>query len=85
MLETQLAPREPEHGLQRLTPIRTFSNRDTQTGLNLQFQHNQGNMGGWEARRSDLDMCENRRAEQSATTKKCAQVSNYELYLVLPI
>jgi len=35
-------------------------------------------MGGWEARRSDRDMCENRRAEQSATTKMCAtQVSNY--------
>ena len=39
--------------------------------LNLQFQHKQGNMGGWEARRSDRDMCENRRAEQSAP--KCAQ------------
>jgi len=38
-------------------------------------------MGGWEARRSDRDMCENRRAEQSATTKSVrnniTQVSNY--------
>jgi len=41
--------------------------------LNLQFQHKQGNMGGWEARRSDRDMCENRRAEQSQSAPKCAQ------------
>ena len=47
--------------------------------LNLQFQHKQGNMGGWEARRSDRDMCENRRAEESATTKSVRNTS-FQLY-----
>ena len=78
MLETQLAPREPEHGLQRLTPIRTFSNRDTQTGLNLQFQHKPGKWEGGKRGVATATCVKTDGPSKVRPLKVCAtQVSNY--------
>ena len=49
MLETQswlLESQNMDYSDQSLCPIQTFSNRDTQTGLNLQFQRIKGKHGG---------------------------------------